>query len=224
MKLLGRRKNDGGSPGDGGDDAPGVTDSVVAAKPAASATAPKGRPTPKRATKGRGRVAPAPMTAAQARARRKAMAGPKLSIEERRARGAARRARMTDRRNRMLAGEEGYLLPRDQGPVRGFVRDVVDARRNMLGLFMPSAMAFMLVPFAVPRLQAYMSSAMMALTALMAIDAIVLGRKVIKLVDEKFPKNTERHAKLGFYAAARAFQVRRLRAPRPQVKRGTSVA
>ena len=42
-------------------------------------------------------------------------------------------------------------------------------------------------------------------------------------VDEKFPDNTETGWKLGFYAASRASQLRRMRAPRPQVERGASV-
>ena len=161
------------------------------------------------------------MTAAEARARRKTLKGPKLSREERRAERDARRARMTDRQERMKAGEEDYLLPRDQGPVRRYVRDVVDSRRNVLGLFMPSALFLLAVMFAVPQLQLYMSPAMLLLMALMTIDGIILSRKVGKLVDAKFPNNTESHWKLGIYAAGRASQMRRMRMPRPQVERGS---
>jgi hypothetical protein len=164
------------------------------------------------------------MTIAEARARRKSLAGPKLSREEQRADRAARRARMAERRERMMAGEEGYLLPRDQGPVRRFVRDVVDSRRNVLGLFMPSALVLLFLMFAVPQLQLYMSPAMMVLMVVMAIDGIILGRKVAKLVDAKFPNNIDSRWKLGLYAASRASQLRRMRAPRPQVNRGSSVA
>lgn len=163
------------------------------------------------------------MTAAQARARRKSLAGPKLSREERRAEKAANRARMTECRERMMAGEEAYLLPRDRGPVRRYVRDVVDSRRNLLGLFMPSALTLLFVMFAVPQVQFYLSPAMLILLALMTIDAIILGRKVGRLVDTKFPSNTESRWRLGLYAAGRASQIRRLRAPRPQVERGGDV-
>ena len=223
MKLLGRNKDH-----DEGDDATAVPEpgSVAAQEAAAKArTGPKGRPTPKR-NEARGRkgpVAPAPMTASEARARRKSMSGPKLSREERRADRLAGRARMTERRERMMAGEEGYLLPRDQGPVRRYVRDVVDARRNVLGLFMPSALLLLAAMFAVPQLQFYMSPVMLLLMALMTIDGVILGRKVGRLVDAKFPKNTESHWKLGIYAAGRASQMRRMRAPRPQVERGAHV-
>ncbi len=122
-----------------------------------------------------------------------------------------------------MAGEEAYLLPRDQGPVRRYVRDVVDSRRNVLGLFMPSALTLLFVMFAVPQVQLYMSPAMLLLMALMTIDGLVLGRKVARLVDAKFPNNTESRWKLGFYAAGRASQMRRMRAPRPRVERGSDV-
>ena len=59
--------------------------------------------------------------------------------------------------------------------------------------------------------------------ALMALDAILLARKVNKAVDAKFPDNTETHWKLGLYAAGRASQVRRMRMPRPQVSLGAKV-
>jgi hypothetical protein len=65
---------------------------------------------------------------------------------------------------------------------------------------------------------------MLVLVLIMVIDGFVVGRKVNKLVDQKFPENTESGWKLGFYAASRASQLRRMRAPRPQVDRGAKVA
>jgi hypothetical protein len=165
------------------------------------------------------------MTAAEARRRRKET-GAKLSRAERKAESVARRADMSARREKMMAGEDAYLLPRDKGPVRRFVRDVVDSRRNVLGLFMPSALGLIFVMLAVPsaQVQRLLSPAMLVLVLIMVIDGFVLGRKVNKLVDEKFPDNTESARKLGFYAASRASQLRRMRAPRPQVNRGDSVS
>ena len=72
-------------------------------------------------------------------------------------------------------------------------------------------------------MQFYISPAMLVLMSIMVIDGIFLGRKVNRLVDEKFPGNTESGWKLGFYAASRASQLRRMRAPRPQVNRGDKV-
>lgn len=229
VKLMGRKRGHG-------DDLEGSAVEPAAFDDASSAestsrgarrTDRKGRPTPKRSDARRsarkGPVVPAPMTASEARARRKTLAGPKLSREERRVERAAGRARMTDRRERMMAGEEAYLLPRDQGPVRRYVRDVVDSRRNVLGLFMPATLVLLFVMFAVPQLQLYASPVMLVLMVVMTIDALVLGRKVSRLVDAKFPSNTESRWKLGLYAAGRATQMRRLRTPRPQVQRGSSV-
>ncbi len=232
MKLIGRKKGHG-------DDAEGsaegrVTPTVVDAASSLDAgsrgsgrTGPKGRPTRKRSEATRnpkkGPVAPAPMTSSEARARRKSLAGAKLSREERKAEKTVSRARMSERRDRMMAGEEAYLLPRDQGPVRRYVRDVVDARRNVLGLFMPATVVLLFIMFAVPQLQLYVSPAMLVLMAVMSVDGLILGRKVNRRVDAKFPKNTESRWKLGLYAASRASQMRRLRAPRPQVERGSSV-
>jgi hypothetical protein len=222
VKLLGRKKDESVA-GDGGDASTpaGAVDAAASRVP--RTTAPKGRPTPRRSAGRRGPVAPAPMTSSEARARRKSVAGPKLTREERKQQSSARRAQMAERRERMMTGDERYLLPRDQGPVRRYVRDIVDARRNVLGLFMPSALGLMFFMFAVPQLQFYVSPAMLLLMAVMALDGLLLGRKVARRVDEKFPEDTESRWKLGLYAASRASQMRRMRAPRPQVKHGARV-
>ena len=217
VNLLGRKK-DNPPP----DDA--AADSESVAKDSGT-TAPKGRPTPKRdAARRRGPIAPAPMTTAEARRRRKELRGPKLSREERREDKGERRAAMSERRERMMAGDDDYLLPRDKGPVRRLARDIVDSRRiSVLGLFMPAALGLIFIMLAVPQVQYYISPAMLILMAIMVIDGIFLGRKVNQVVDEKFPDNTEGGWKLGFYAASRASQLRRMRAPRPQVNRGDKV-
>ncbi|OBF56776.1 hypothetical protein A5756_10855 [Mycobacterium sp. 852002-53434_SCH5985345] len=221
MKLMGRKKGQY----EDVDEGAAAVDAAGAPETTASGsrgTSPKGRPTPKRSqARRKGPVAPAPMTASEARARRKTLAGPKLSREERKADRTANRARMTDRRQRMMAGEEAYLLPRDQGPIRRYARDVVDSRRNLLGLFMPATLFLMFVMFTTPQLQLWVSPAMLALMAVMGIDGVLLGRKVSKRVDAKFPDNTESRWKLGLYAAGRASQMRRMRTPRPQVERGS---
>jgi hypothetical protein len=224
---MGRKKDVGTDAAAG--DAESTDDSVAAATGRSHTTAPKGRPTPKRseATIGRqgkrGPVAPAPMTGAEARARRKAMTGPKLSNEQRKAQKMQRREAMAERREHMMAGEEAYLLSRDQGPVRRSARDVVDARRNLLGLFMPSALGLLFFGMTAPQVQFYVYPAMMGLMVVMALDGVLLARKVTKLADAKFPDNVESRDKLGFYAIGRASQLRRMRAPRPQVNRGDRV-
>jgi hypothetical protein len=226
VNLLGRKKSNAQTPDDG------VSDDTAQAqdtgKDSGVSTAPKGRPTPKRsqAARKRGPVAPAPMTSAEARRRRKEIGRPKLSRDERKVERITRRADMAERREKMMAGEDAYLLPRDKGPVRRYIRDVVDSRRNVLGLFMPAALLLIFVMLAVPSVavQRLLSPAMLVLVLIMVIDGFILGRKVNRLIDQKFSNNTESGWKLGFYAASRASQLRRMRAPRPQVDRGAKVS
>lgn len=222
MNLLGRKKDP--QP----DDSDSVDDDQGTATRQGTATAPKGRPTPKRneAARKRGPLPPAPLTTAEARKRRKELGGPKLSKEEKRAEKVTRRTDMSERREKMMAGDDAYLLPRDKGPVRRFVRDVVDARRNLLGLFMPAALGlvFVMISVPTPALQRLLSPAMLLLVLVMLVDAVLVGRRVNKMVDAKFPNNTESGWKLGLYAASRASQLRRMRAPRPQVNRGDEIA
>ncbi|MEI6253819.1 MAG: DUF3043 domain-containing protein [Mycobacteriaceae bacterium] len=219
MKLLGRRADDA-------DDAEGSPTEESTQTPAGQTgtTAPKGRPTPKRSerNKPRGPVAPAPMTASEARQRRK-QSLESMTKEERKAEKVARRVAMTQRRERMASGDEASLLPRDQGPIRRYARDIVDSRRNVLGLFMPAAFFLLFIMLAAPRLQLYMSPLMLLMTIAMMVDGLLLARKVNKCVDAKFPDNTETRFKLGMYAVSRATQLRRSRLPRPQVKRGAKV-
>lgn len=219
MRLLGRRKDDDADDASVADDAPPLESTAPA-----GATAPKGRPTPKRneSTKRRGPIAPAPATAAEARKRRKDLRST-MTKEEKKADKLKRRAEMGQRRERMMAGEEAYLLPRDQGPIRRYARDIVDSRRNVLGLFMPSALLLLFIMLAMPKVQILISPAMLVLMLIMFIDAIFLARKVNKAVDAKFPESTETHFKIGMYAASRASQMRRMRAPRPAVSLGTKI-
>jgi hypothetical protein len=222
VNLLGRKK-DNPPPEESDASVDGLSDAEQEAR--ARVTAPKGRPTPKRSqTRSRGPVAPAPMTSAEARKRKKA-AKQTMTKDERKADKLVRRAAQAERREKMMAGDDSYLLPRDKGPLRRYARDIVDARRNLLGLFMPAALALVFVMLSLPsvEIQYYVQFVMLGLVVIMVIDGVLIGRRVNKGVDAKFPDNTESGWKLGFYAASRASQLRRMRAPRPQVERGTKI-
>ena len=172
----------------------------------------KGRPTPKRReaeARRRGPVAPPPRT------QREAL---------RRSRGSkeVRRAERAERREKMLAGtDDRFLLPRDRGPVRAYVRDLVDSRRNLMGLFVPLA-AVVLVSILIPSpvLQNYVSLATMAMLMMIVVEGVMLGRYVTRRVRLKFPSAKDSGLGLGWYAFTRATMMRRFRAPRPRVKYG----
>lgn len=185
----------------------------------------KGRPTPKRReaeNRRRGPVTPPPTTRAEARARRKELKST-LSKEDKRKLAAERREKRLEQRERMMAGDEAFLMPRDKGPVRRYTRDLVDARRNFAGLFMPFAILLIVLMFLVPQAAALTNLILVAFVVLMAIDGVILGRMVNRRVDERFPDSGDGGFKLGWYAFTRAMQLRKMRAPKPLVSPGDEV-
>jgi Protein of unknown function (DUF3043) len=177
----------------------------------------KGRPTPKRReaeTKRRGPAPPPPKTQREAQ---------KLARQNRASR-AERRQDAAGRRARMLAGDERALMPRDRGPVKAYVRDVVDSRRHLIGLFMPlAALVFVSLIVPVPRLQSLVSLFCMAMLASIVLEGVLLGRRVSKAAREKFPKEQVSSVSIGWYSFSRASQLRKLRVPKPRVKIGAEV-
>ncbi|MDA3626853.1 DUF3043 domain-containing protein [Saccharopolyspora oryzae] len=178
-----------------------------AAEHAPNHTPKKGRPTPKRREaegKRRGPVPPPPKT------QREAVKRARGNKEERR--NAAR-----ERRERMMQGDDRYLMPRDKGPVRAYVRDLVDTRRHLMGMFMP----LVLIVFASTLsqnlvIQQYATLFCMALLVMMVIEGTLLGRYINKRVRAKFPDSQDKAFSLGWYAFTRAMQIRKLRVPRPR--------
>ncbi|MHC1561745.1 DUF3043 domain-containing protein [Actinomycetospora sp. C-140] len=192
-------------------------ETVVVGDQTRAQTAAKGRPTPSRRDaqgKRRGPVAPAPKTQREAMKRAKALRGTKED----------RKAKADDRRKRMMAGDDSVLLPRDRGPARAYARDLVDARRNLMGLFMPLAIViFVTVIVPVPQVQTFGSLVCLVMLVMMALEGVMLGRYVVTRVRAKFPNEQVGGLSFGWYAFTRATQLRRLRMPKPRVARGTRI-
>ena len=173
-------------------------------------TAAKGRPTPKRRE-------------AEAR-RRGPVTAPKTTREAmKRSRGNKddRRAQARERRELMMAGDDRYLMPRDRGPVKAHIRDLVDSRRNLLGLFMPLAIVVFVALFVPnPLVQQYATLLCLIMLVAMIVEGVVNGRRIAKLVRIKFPNETVRGASTGWYAFVRGSQIRKLRVPKPRVRPG----
>lgn len=186
---------------------PSTQDGEVTGETARDHTPGKGRPTPKRRdaeTRKRGPVAPPPKN------QREAMKRNRGNKDE-------RRKAAKERRERMMAGDDRYLMPRDKGPVRQHVRDIVDTRRHVMGAFMP----LVLVVFATTLVQnmlvqQYATLVCLVLLLVMLFEGTLLGRAVNKRVRAKYPDHTHRPLALGWYAFTRAMQLRRLRVPRPR--------
>jgi hypothetical protein len=209
VKFLRQRATDTAEPVE--DDVEVDAATTVGAK---GHTQPKGRPTPKRREaegKRRGPVAPAPRT------QREASKRSKLTKEQRRQAAA-------ERRERMAAGDERYLLPRDKGPVKAYVRNVVDSRRHLIGLFMPLALVVVVAMLSpATYVQVYAAPVLMAVLLVFAVEGFFLGRSTVRKVRAKFPDAPDGSLSLGWYAFVRASQIRKLRVPKPQVKPGDAV-
>jgi hypothetical protein len=135
-----------------------------------------------------------------------------------------RRSAAVERRERMLAGDEKYLLPRDRGPVKAYVRDLVDSRRHLAGALMPLALlVILMILVRSPVVQMYVSLVSTTMLLAIIVEGVLLGRTVKRRVRERFPDVSESGASLGFYAMTRATQLRRLRTPKPRVGRGDPI-
>lgn len=127
-------------------------------------------------------------------------------------------------REAMDAGDERYLPARDKGPQRRLVRDIVDSRYTVGEFMVPLMFGVIVVTF----LPNYSNSVSMQQNVLIAlyfyfavsvVDAMLIGRKVVRMLGEKFGKDqVERGVR--WYAATRAYQFRPLRVPKPKVTRG----
>jgi hypothetical protein len=124
----------------------------------------------------------------------------------------------------MMAGEDKYLLPRDRGPVKAYIRDVVDSRRNLMGLFMPLAiLVFVALLTPAPAVQQYATLLTTFMLLAMIVEGFVLGRLVTKRVRAKFPNEPIKATSIGWYSFIRASQLRKLRVPKPRVAAGDKV-
>ena len=188
------------------------------AKNRPAAEAGKGRPTPKRSeaesnryrtitgstTSGRGPVkAPDP--------RRKLTPEEKAKVREDRAK----------QMQAMRRGEDWALGPRDRGPAKKLARDYVDAHRRPMEFYMYALVVLILALFAgrsSSAINSYMQDFLIAIIVVIAVDAYLLRRSVIKLVNERLPNESTRG--LGFYAIMRGLQLRRFRTPATRLKPG----
>ncbi|WEH18649.1 DUF3043 domain-containing protein [Streptomyces sp. VNUA24] len=178
-----------------------VTDSQQTRHP----QAPKGRPTPKRSVaQGQRRsVAHTPTTRKEAA---------KRSRDE-------RRSAMEKQRQALATGDERYLPARDKGPVRRFARDYVDSRFHIAEFFLPLAVLILVLSMVrVASLQNVALLLWLFVIVLIVVDSIGLAFRLKKQLNERFPDANKKGAVA--YALMRTLQMRRLRLPKPQVKRG----
>lgn len=165
----------------------------------------KGRPTPSRKE-------------AQARNR-----NPIIATDPKLARKAQRQA-MRDERARanqaLLTGDEQHMPVAHRGPVKRYIRDAVDARWMLGEYFFPITIVIIIALFMVNNLaEAYAGLVIVALYIIVLIafaHSIWVSFQIKKELTAKFGPVRGTH----MYAVARSMQMRRMRLPKPQVKRG----
>ncbi|HEU0206835.1 MAG TPA: DUF3043 domain-containing protein [Pseudolysinimonas sp.] len=181
-----------------------AADSASASEAPVEAPAAKGRPTP---------------TRKQQEAARKQPLVPsdrRLAARQSRDLQAAQRDRA---RVGMARGEDKYLPARDKGPQKRFVRDFVDARFSLGEVLMPVLVVVILTYILPP---VYSSIALIAVWLILLVvvaDGIWMGQRIVTRLGEKYGKDKLERG-LRWYAFMRAIQLRPLRLPKPQVKRG----
>ncbi|MCW5249230.1 MULTISPECIES: DUF3043 domain-containing protein [unclassified Streptomyces] len=182
-----------------------AANAVDASKQPRDPQAPKGRPTPKRS---------------QAQSQRRSVANTPMTRKEASKRQREERRSALERQRQALAnGDERYMPARDKGPVRKYARDFIDSRFNIAEYFLPMAVVILILSvIQVPALQNAALLLWMVVIVLIVLDSISTGFRLRKRLTERFPDTSRRGAVA--YGLMRSLQMRRLRLPKPQVKRG----
>jgi hypothetical protein len=165
----------------------------------------KGRPTPKRKE-------------AQAAVKVSSLAPASTKAEKKRSKEQARAARLLQRQA-YLRGDENALPLRDRGAEKKFVRNYIDTRRSIGEYFLPIigfVLVLSLIPFSVFAVAGIVIMYSVLLVSI--VDGIFLSRKIKAEVAARFPDKSTKG--LGLYGWLRSTQMRRMRAPKPQVKPG----
>ncbi len=164
---------------------------------------------------GKGRATPT-RRQAEAAARERARGG----ADKKAAQKLLRERRTSDNqkaREGMKVGDERYLMPRDKGPEKKFIRDFVDVRRSFMEFLLPVLVVIMALGFTpVAALKSFSSGLWGASVLLLVVDAALLMFRLGKELKRRFPDEAVRGWR--FYAFMRAIQLRPLRMPKPRLK------
>lgn len=118
----------------------------------------------------------------------------------------------------MANGEEKYLPERERGPQRRYARDYVDARFSVGEFMIPVMFLVILLTFVQDTVTQMLSLlALWAFFFAAVVDCVILSWRLRKRLEAKFGSM---QAGSRWYASMRALQMRRMRLPKPQVKRG----
>ncbi len=125
-------------------------------------------------------------------------------------------------REAYMRGEESALPARDRGPIRRYVRNYIDSRRNVGEYFLPAVAGVLVLSVVHNKFVSLIAILFMYVAMLYTvISGVFMTRRIRKVVTAKFPGESTKG--LGMYGWLRSTQMRRMRAPAPQVKRGDTI-
>ncbi|CBT75888.1 DUF3043 domain-containing protein [Glutamicibacter arilaitensis] len=146
---------------------------------------------------------------------------------DRKAAKEAERQQRIEAQNRLRianeTGDERYLMPRDKGEQKRYTRSFIDSRWMFGEFMMFIILAFLVISLTFQRnleIQMFVQVALWVVIALIIIEAIVTTIILKKRLVAKFG-HMEKGVRM--YAAMRGMQFRKLRLPKPQVKRGANI-
>jgi hypothetical protein len=147
-----------------------------------------------------------------------------LVNSDRKAAGKASRAKMAESRERarigMANGEEKYLVARDRGPQRRYIRDFIDARFSVGEIMIPIMFVVIILTFVQDDVFQVLAILGLWLFFILAVvDCLIVGFRINRKLAAKFGADQLQRGNR-WYAAMRALQLRMMRLPKPQVKRG----
>lgn len=164
---------------------------------------------------GKGRATPSRKeaeTAARARAR--------AGMDKKTAAKVLRERRAEDNkkvREGMRSGDPKYLMARDKGPVKAFVRDFIDSRLGFMEFLLPVLVLVLILQMTgVDALVRVSSGLWTASILLLLVDTVLLNLRLSREINRRFPDEETRGWR--FYAFMRAIQIRPLRMPKARVK------
>ncbi|WNM25667.1 DUF3043 domain-containing protein [Demequina capsici] len=165
----------------------------------------KGRPTPKRKEQ-------------EAANRRPLVGGTK---EDAKARKEASRAQRAKENAALMSGDDRNMPLEHRGPERRWIRDFIDARSSAAEWAMPVMLGFVVLTL-------FVGSSAIGTILILGFYIVLLGMAIeVWMITRSLKKHFETRFGVGrmprgwrLYAITRAMNLRRMRVPKPKVKRG----
>lgn len=119
-------------------------------------------------------------------------------------------------REGMRTGDPRYMMDRDKGPVRAFVRDYVDVRISFMEYLLPILVIIMVLQFSgVKTLESFSRGLWSTTILLLVVETAWLLSRLGRELKVRFPEEETRGFR--FYTLMRAIQIRQLRMPKPRL-------